>query len=460
MNLGVILNRVFRIQSNPLFQYVEDHLEAIQQLYVIVPIEEMSDASEVKQKDYQDVVRGFIAQLHAYGITPYIVNYEDLGALEEELALSHVLMASDTMSYHHANYDFPHVKRAFQKRKIQTIGVRANHYFNPKSTLNRQGEPYKVFTSFYKANRPHIHDRRVTRYDIESIRKVAATGENRTDLSFNNAQDMEAAARKHWGSFLQEDMTQYQTLTDDITIAYVSGMSRYLAYGLMDIHEVLRDVLEGIEMEPTPYEAYLRELMFREFYYVLMVAYPETATQSFIEKYRDLPWSHHQASFEAWKQGETGYPIIDAAMKRLQRTGQMHNRLRMVVAQFLTKHLFIDWTWGEMYFKEQLIDYDNASNVHGWQWSASTGTDAVPYFRMFNPIRQSERFDAKGELIKSELPLFGNVPVKYLHDPTKNRQVLQEHYNIVIGRDYPETIVDHKASRAYVMAVFKGEHDI
>ncbi|NJH96785.1 FAD-binding domain-containing protein, partial [Staphylococcus agnetis] len=118
--------------------------------------------------------------------------------------------------------------------------------------------------------------------------------------------------------------------------------------------------------------------------------------------------------------------------------------------------LLIDWTWGEAYFREQLIDYDNASNVHGWQWSASTGTDAVPYFRMFNPIRQSERFDAQGYFVKSEFPLFDDVPAKYIHHPSAYREELNETYHIKIGEDYPDVIVDHKASRERVMTVFKS----
>ena len=142
-------------------------------------------------------------------------------------------------------------------------------------------------------------------------------------------------------------------------------------------------------------------------------------------------------------------------MKKFNQTGYMHNRLRMVVSQFLTKNLFINWTWGEEYFRQYLIDYDNASNVHGWQWSASTGTDAAPYFRMFNPIRQSERFDDKGYFIKSQLEVFDNVSSKYLHNPSNYEDKLKEVYDIEIGKDYPRVIVDHSESRKHVMDKFK-----
>lgn len=142
-------------------------------------------------------------------------------------------------------------------------------------------------------------------------------------------------------------------------------------------------------------------------------------------------------------------------MKKLLRTGYMHNRLRMIVSQFLTKHLFMNWTWGEAHFRRYLIDYDNASNVHGWQWSASTGTDAVPYFRMFNPIRQSERFDAMGDFIKEQLQILKDVKPKYIHNPSQYVTAIQQNHQIKIGEDYPKAIVNHKESRDYVMQQFK-----
>lgn len=285
--------------------------------------------------------------------------------------------------------------------------------------------------------------------------QIAEKGSNQSDLKFENNKDIEKLARKAWDDFLNGDIAHYDKLTDDVSQDFVSGLGKYLAYGLLDIREIINDLLEDYESDEKNYEAFIREVLFREFYYVLMTQYPETATKSFSEKYRNMQWSYNKTHFEVWKKGQTGYPIVDAAMKMLNRTGYMHNRLRMLVSQFLTKNLFIDWTWGEEYFRQYLIDYDNASNVHGWQWSASTGTDAVPYFRMFNPIRQSERFDAQGYFIKTQLEIFNDVSSKYIHDPTKYKDKLQEIYHIEIGKDYPQTIVNYKNSRDYVMDKFK-----
>ncbi|WP_409327674.1 cryptochrome/photolyase family protein [Staphylococcus pseudoxylosus] len=455
MHLGVILNRVFRTKDNPLFQYIVKHQNEINKLYFILPLEDLTDASEVKRDYYHKVVKGFVNALDKHDIQPYIVTYEKLGELAETLALSHVLVAKDIMSYHKEIYDYPHVKKAFENHQVTVIGQRVNHYFEPTKTFNKQQQPYKVFTSFYKANRQDLVHTPKKSYQFKQLSQIAEKGSNQSDLKFENNKDIEKLARKAWDDFLNGDIAHYDKLTDDVSQDFVSGLGKYLAYGLLDIREIINDLLEDYESDEKNYEAFIREVLFREFYYVLMTQYPETATKSFSEKYRNMQWSYNKYHFAAWKKGETGYPIVDAAMKKLNRTGYMHNRLRMVVSQFLTKNLFIDWTWGEAYFRKYLIDYDNASNVHGWQWSASTGTDAVPYFRMFNPIRQSERFDANGYFIKTQLEIFDEVSSKIIHDPTSHKTQFKENYHIDIGKDYPEAIVDHQSSRDYVMHKFK-----
>ncbi|MDT0922761.1 cryptochrome/photolyase family protein [Staphylococcus pseudintermedius] len=455
MHLGVILNRVFRINHNPLLDYVITHQDEIKQLYLILPIEDLSDAATVKREDYHHVVKGFVSTLIKHNIHPYIVDYKNLDTLANALSLSHVLMAKDIMSYHRASYDYPHMKKRFEKHHISVIGQRVNHYFQPSKTFNQQHQPYQIFTYFYKANRQHLAHTPQKSTQLKQLAQYATKGMNQSDLKFDKHTDEEACARQSWNHFLNREITLYSQLADDITRDNISGLSRYLAYGLLDIREVINHLLEGYDSDENSYESFIRELMFREFYYVLMTQYPDAATQSFSVKYRNMEWSERQSHFEAWKNGETGYPIIDAAMKKLLRTGYMHNRLRMIVSQFLTKHLFMNWTWGEAHFRRYLIDYDNASNVHGWQWSASTGTDAVPYFRMFNPIRQSERFDAMGDFIKEQLQILKDVKPKYIHNPSQYVTAIQQNHQIKIGEDYPKAIVNHKESRDYVMQQFK-----
>ena len=255
--------------------------------------------------------------------------------------------------------------------------------------------------------------------------------------------------------FLNNDIQNYESNREYLPEVLTSQLSIALAYGLIDILQVFNDLLHGYESNESNYEAFIRELIFREFYYVLMTQYPETAHQSFKEKYRNIEWVNDKQQFDQWKNGKTGYPIVDAAMQELNQTGYMHNRMRMVTSQFLTKDLLIDWTWGETYFKDKLIDYDNASNVHGWQWSASTGTDAVPYFRMFNPIKQSERFDPNALYIKQWLSTLNHVDSHLLHDTQKHMQLLKQQ-GIQLGVDYPEPMVNHQYSRQRVMSLFKS----
>ncbi len=189
---------------------------------------------------------------------------------------------------------------------------------------------------------------------------------------------------------------------------------------------------------------FLSELIWREFYYYILYHHPSVEHEAFQERFRDIQWENREDYFEAWKAGHTGFPLVDAGMRELATTGWMHNRVRMVVASFLTKDLLIDWKWGERYFMERLLDGDLAPNNGGWQWAASTGCDPQPYFRIFNPTLQSEKFDPEGAYIRKFVPELRNVPAREIHAP-KN----------VPG--YPAPIVEHSVQRAKALALFKGE---
>jgi deoxyribodipyrimidine photo-lyase len=187
----------------------------------------------------------------------------------------------------------------------------------------------------------------------------------------------------------------------------------------------------------------------------LLWHHPRVVSEAFKPAYARLRFPNDHAKFAAWCEGRTGYPIVDAAMRQLNTTGYMHNRLRMIAASFLVKDLLIDWRWGERYFAETLIDFDLASNNGGWQWAASTGCDAQPWFRIFNPVLQSEKFDADGKFIRRYVPELSNLDGKYIHAPWLLPPAKQSAASIVIGRDYPAPIVDHAAARAAALALFK-----
>ena len=245
----------------------------------------------------------------------------------------------------------------------------------------------------------------------------------------------------------------YEELRDIPSIKGTSGLSPYLAIGAISPRYLLSVLLNNhpdlLTAEDSPEFSWLNELIWREFYRHLLFHFPDLCKHKcFKEKYQLTAWPNHLPYFKAWCEGKTGYPIVDAAMRQLNQTGWMHNRLRMIVASFLTKHLLIDWRWGEKYFMEQLIDGDLAANNGGWQWAASTGCDAQPYFRIFNPTRQSEKFDPKGNFIRKYLPELKEIPDKAIHSP---HSYIKKH-NLAL---YWPTIVEHKEARIIALSFYK-----
>jgi deoxyribodipyrimidine photo-lyase len=202
-------------------------------------------------------------------------------------------------------------------------------------------------------------------------------------------------------------------------------------------------------------EVWLSELIWREFYHQILHHHPHVVKSAFKREYDAIGWEHGKLAkqrFAAWCEGRTGYPLVDAAMAQINQTGYMHNRLRMVVASFLVKDLGIDWRWGEQYFATHLNDFDLAANNGGWQWASSSGCDAQPYFRIFNPISQSEKFDAEAKFIRRYLPTLAGLNDKDIHAPWLAKPIALQAAGVEIGKDYPEPIVDHAQARAETLA--------
>jgi deoxyribodipyrimidine photo-lyase len=200
--------------------------------------------------------------------------------------------------------------------------------------------------------------------------------------------------------------------------------------------------------------SWLNELIWRDFYHQILANFPHAVSGAFKPEYDLITWEkgrHAEALLQAWCNGQTGYPLVDAAMLQLNQTGYMHNRLRMVVASFLTKDLGLDWRLGEQYFADHLIDFDLAANNGGWQWAASSGCDAQPYFRIFNPVSQSEKFDPQGKFIRRYLPVLAGLPTHALHAPWLAKPVELASAGIELGRDYPRPVVDHAVARAQTL---------
>ena len=225
-----------------------------------------------------------------------------------------------------------------------------------------------------------------------------------------------------------------------------SALSPHFRFGTISIREAVRFCDANYNAGT---KIWLKELVWREFYQMILDQFPHVAKTAFKPQYADLKWDGKKEHFKAWCEGRTGYPLVDAAMRQLNETGWMHNRLRMIAAMFLTKDLLIDWRKGEKYFEEQLLDFELASNNGGWQWSASTGCDAQPYFRIMNPVSQSKKFDEAGDFIRRFVPELKNIPAKKIHWPH------DEGYSSAELNGYSKPIVVHAVQRHKAIRLFK-----
>jgi deoxyribodipyrimidine photo-lyase len=265
----------------------------------------------------------------------------------------------------------------------------------------------------------------------------------------------EEHAARRLGQFVGSRIDDYKTRRNFPAVNGTSTMSPYLTMGVVSPRQCFAAGVEAnggrIAGGKAAIKSWLDELVWREFYKHVLIGWPKVSMRrAYRAEYEQIHWNDDEQLFERWCEGMTGVPLVDAGMRQLNQTGWMHNRVRMVVAMYLTKDMFIDWRWGERYFMQKLVDGDLASNNGGWQWSASTGTDAAPYFRIFNPVSQSERFDADGKFIRQFVPELKDVPAKYIHDPYAARGKLEQ------LPDYPEPAVDHQQARQAALEAFKA----
>ena len=254
----------------------------------------------------------------------------------------------------------------------------------------------------------------------------------------------------------RERIDRYRQARDFPALDGTSYLSVHLRFGTVSIRELVRFAhARSLEAGGDGAATWLSELIWRDFFAQILWHRPNVVTSSFRPEYADLAFGNDPARFAARRDGRTGYPLVDAAMRQLNSTGYMHNRLRMIAASFLVKDLLVDWRLGERYFARTLIDYDLASNNGGWQWAASTGCDAQPYFRIFNPVTQSQRFDAQGTFIRRYVPELAALDDADIHAPWQAGAATLAARGIVLGRDYPAPIVDHAAARAAALALYQ-----
>ncbi len=369
--------------------------------------------------------------------------------------------------YFNAEYPLDELNRDQKVTELfQKQGLRFKRYHDrvvlpPGSLRNGKGEPYKVFTAFKRSWLERVQPLPLVPQGLPASQSkenfhLKGEGGETTETLFADVEKRDLSslwpagedeAHKRLKHFIENQIDDYQKERDFPSLSGTSELSPYLAVGSISPRQCLSAALRHLqgdwESGSKGAHTWIGELIWRDFYQHVVVDFPWVCKRKALQRHTEaFPWRRDRDRLSAWQEGRTGIPMVDAAMRQLRETGWMHNRLRMVVAMFLTKNLQIDWRAGESWFMSQLVDGDFAANNGGWQWSASTGTDAAPYFRIFNPVTQAERFDPEGEFIRRYVVELKNVPGRGIHQPQ----------NI---QGYPQPIVDLKASRKHSIELFK-----
>jgi len=348
---------------------------------------------------------------------------------------------------------------AFHHYKDQVV-------FEQSEILNGSGKPYGVFTPYKNAWLKKLDDFYLRAYPTERyfaslVPSVPQAIPSLESIGFAPGKlNLEAMPTGESGAMtLFEDFTRriglYKEARDFPSVKGVSYLSTHLRFGTISIRRL---AAAARHVGGAGAETWLSELIWREFYQMLLCHYPQLAEgAAFKPQFNAIAFPNDSAKFAAWCEARTGYPLVDAAMRQINQTGFMHNRLRMVAASFLVKDLHVDWRLGERYFAEHLLDFDLAANNGGWQWSASTGCDSQPWFRIFNPVTQSEKFDPQGKFIRRYLPELATCPDRWLHAPWLMPVDEQQRCGILIGQSYPLPVVDHALARIKTLELFKEQ---
>jgi deoxyribodipyrimidine photo-lyase len=327
---------------------------------------------------------------------------------------------------------------------------------NPQNTLKKDVTPFRVYTPFYKQQYQdmtyELFDYNTEEIDyvdcndneqISKILDVIIKTEKWHEKLLDQWSPGEAGAQEKLKVFLSHGLNGYTEGRNRPDKQHTSMLSPHIRFGEISIREVAKS-LENINTEDA--EIFYKELVWREFSYHLLYHFPHLVNTNLQKKFDPFPWINDQDHLIKWQKGLTGYPIIDAGMRQLWQTGYMHNRVRMIVGSFLVKNLMIHWKYGQEWFWDTLVDADIASNSASWQWVAGTGADAAPYFRIFNPVTQSKKFDPNGDYIKKYIPELKNIPSKYIHLPSEIDNESLVTYGVEIGKNYPGPIVDLSVS--------------
>jgi len=360
------------------------------------------------------------------------------------------------------------VAELLQQQSILFQSFNTSLLWEPGEVLKKDGKPYQVFTPFYAQalsqsdvirtplrapTEMSLHRDLSNQSDLSSLALLSKNSWHQKLHAFWKIGEQHAQQQLRF--FLKNGLDGYQKNRDFPAFAATSRLSPHLRFGEISPHQiwhVTRNAAsQGLKRDA---DSFLRELAWREFSYYQLVHFPELPWKNFQSKFDQFPWHHDENLLRAWQQGKTGCPIVDAGMRELWQTGTMHNRVRMIVASFLTKNLLIDWRDGAAWFWDCLVDADLASNGLNWQWVAGCGVDAAPYFRIFNPVLQGKKFDTEGEYTRRFVPELSKLPKKFLFTPWEAPEAILKEAGIILGKTYPWPIIDLQQSRKKALEAY------
>ena len=456
-----------RIENNPALSYASQNHEMVTALYIYN--NKYFDKKREAQKWWLSKSLNFFKDsLKKFNISLEIISGDEIEVFSK-------IKKNDDVTVYWSKVYEPDViakgkkiRDLFIKNKVDYKYFKGNILIEFQDVTKDDGTPFKVFTPFWKKAEQRYLEKvpskisKIKKLSKEFIYFKESTSPDEILPKKNWFKKFEKywkpseiEAKKYLQELIKNRITDYGDTRDIPGVDGTSKLSPFLKFGQIHV-ETIWNKCDEVMNKGKGYRKYVNELGWREFSHSLINYFPEMLKGNLRKNFDNFPWVKNEKFLKRWKQGMTGYPIVDAGMRELYETGWMHNRVRMVVASFLVKHLRIHWMEGEKHFKNCLVDYNEASNVAQWQWVAGCGADAAPYFRIFNPILQGIKFDTDGIYTKKWVPELKNMPKEFLHKPWELEKKYQEQIKTIIGKDYPAPIVVHEEARASALEAFQS----
>ena len=455
----------FRVNHNSALAYASENHEQVSTVYIFNP-EDYENKREAQRWWIYHSLINFKQELSKFNISLELLVGDEVQVLKKIKTADNVSLYWNKIPEPGEEKKETKIIKNFEEKNINYKFFKGNILSEHKEVTKDDGTPFKVFTPFWRvAEQVYLNKVPPKKSKTKKKNKKIFIFKETSDLSkvlpnknwFKKFEKYwtpsEIRSGKVLDELIEKKIGNYHKTRDYPSIEGTSKISPYLKHGQVHVEKIWESC-QNIQNKNTGYRKFVNEIGWREFSHSLINYFPQMLKGNLRKEFDSFPWIENKKNLEAWKKGLTGYSIVDAGMRELYETGWIHNRVRMIVGSFLVKHLRIHWKEGEKYFRNTLLDFNVANNVASWQWVAGCGADAAPYFRIFNPILQGEKFDKDGTYVKHWVPELKNVPSKFIHRPWEMDDETQKSINIKIGKDYPLPIVDHAKAREQALKAF------